>query len=109
MLCRVARVELGVTTVAVGVVVPRLRPSAVTVAGVPPMVTGLVLVGVNCKIVRRRCIAAVISVNAESAEVSSALVEIWPAPVPNVSVCAVFDPTWTVSVLPEPSPANVAL
>ena len=72
------------------------------------MVTGLVLVGVNC-----RCPDAsnppVISVKVLSAVVSCALVEIWPVPVPNVSVSAASVPTWTVSVLPVASAANVAL
>ena len=47
--------------------------------------------------------------NPASAEVSPPKVEICPAPVPKVSVCAVFEPTWTVSVLPEVSPLRVEL
>ena len=96
------------TTVAVGVVVPLEKPSPVTVPAVPPIVTRLELVGVNT-ILFCAFTVALISPMAASALLSPAKVEIWPLPLPNVSVFTASVPTWTVSVLLAASPANVEL
>ncbi len=61
-----------------------------TADGAPPIVTGLVLVGVSCRSLLP-VNAPLMSVKPASAVVSAALVAISPTPVPNVSVCVAFD------------------